>query len=80
MVSLYKVLHKTFMKSSVMPLSVYEFAEHIVCPTEGLHGRYLVSVDTLLQNMVDRDLKSKQIFQEDCEAKFPAVKICCCSC
>lgn len=40
MVSLYKVLHKTFMKSSVLPLSVLEFAEHIMCP-ESLHGEHL---------------------------------------
>lgn len=58
MVSLYKVLHKTFMKSSVMPLSVCEFAEHIVCPAEGLHGRYLISVDALLQNTVNWELKN----------------------
>lgn len=53
MVSLYKALHKTFMKSSLLPLSVCEFAEQIVCPAERLDQDHLLSVEAFLQNTED---------------------------
>lgn len=41
------------MKSSLLPLLVREFAEHIVCPAERLDQEHLVSVEALLQNTED---------------------------
>lgn len=53
MVSLYKVLHKTFMKSSLLPLSACGFDKHVVCPAEHLDQEHLVSVEALLQKTED---------------------------
>lgn len=61
MVSLYKVPHKTFMKSSVLHLSARACRAHRAAgPAESLHWERLASVEALLQNTVDWNWNKKK--------------------